>query len=85
VARLSGVVDTTSCGGEEPGTIAVVEWREDPAATMRVQAGAEHLGVSVRRVYELVDEAELPAYKNGPRIMLRPDDVEAYRRAHAGD
>ena len=78
------MMSVTRSGRERLGTMAVVEWREGPDATMRVQAGAERLSVSVRRVYELIDEAELPAYKNGPRIMLRPDDVEAYRRAHPG-
>jgi len=59
-----------------------MEWSANADATLRVQAGAERLGVSIRRAYELIDEAELPAYKNGPRIMLRPQDVEAYRRGY---
>ena len=42
------------------------------------------LGITLRTLYRLIDEGELPAYKMGRLIRLRTAEVEAYRDAHGG-
>ena len=42
------------------------------------------LGITLRTLYRLIDEGELPAYKMGRLIRLRAAEVEAYRRATGG-
>lgn len=42
------------------------------------------LGITLRTLYRLIDEGELPAYKMGRLIRLRTAEVEAYRHATGG-
>lgn len=55
--------------------------------TLRPMAGArwlstaeasERLGVTLRTLYRLVDEGQLPAYKIGRVIRLKEDDIETF-------
>ena len=45
---------------------------------------ADLLGITVRALYRLIDEGELPAYKVGRLIRLRTAEVEAWRDANGG-
>lgn len=40
------------------------------------------LGVDVRSLYRLIDEGQLPAYKDGRELLLAESDVEAYLAQH---
>ncbi|HYZ98666.1 MAG TPA: helix-turn-helix domain-containing protein [Acidimicrobiales bacterium] len=40
---------------------------------------AELLGVSIRDVYRLIDQGQLPAYRIAREIRLRAHEVEAFR------
>src|SRR3954462_14179809 len=42
---------------------------------------ARRLGVTVRTLYRLIDESELPAYKFGRVIRLQESEVEAFIKA----
>ena len=42
------------------------------------------LRITLRTLYRLIDEGELPAYKMGRLIRLRTAEVEAYRDANGG-
>jgi excisionase family DNA binding protein len=39
---------------------------------------SERLGVTLRTLYRLVDEGQLPAYKIGRVIRIKEEDVEAF-------
>ncbi len=55
---------------------------ESPESTdrwMNTRQASKCLGLPVRTVYTLIDEGQLPAYRSGSDIVLRPADVEAYR------
>ncbi|HVM21481.1 MAG TPA: helix-turn-helix domain-containing protein [Egibacteraceae bacterium] len=45
---------------------------------MSSQAAADHLGITTRTLYRLVDEGQLPAYKIGRVLRLQRTDVEAF-------
>ncbi len=49
---------------------------------INTRQAAALLGVPARELYRLVDVGELPAYKFGRDLRLRPDEVEAYKRSH---
>ncbi|MDQ1375243.1 MAG: hypothetical protein QOJ09_2581 [Actinomycetota bacterium] len=38
----------------------------------------EHLGVTLRTLYRLIDEGQLPAYKMGRLIRLKGAEVDAF-------
>lgn len=44
-------------------------------------AAAKRLGVTVRTLYRLIDESELPAYKFGRVIRLQESEVDAFIKA----
>ncbi len=50
--------------------------------TLEVRDAARQIGVPIRKLYDLIDRSELPAYKDGRNIKLRQADVDAYRRDH---
>lgn len=39
---------------------------------------SDHLGVTLRTLYRLVNEGRLPAYKIGRVIRIKEDDVERF-------
>lgn len=45
---------------------------------LSTRQAAAALGVPVRRLYRIIDEGRLPAYKFGRAIRLRRDDVDLY-------
>jgi len=45
---------------------------------MSTAAAAKRLGVTVRTLYRLIDESELPAYKFGRVIRLKEQEVDAF-------
>ena len=61
-------------------------WRgpENDGSWLNTREASRRLGLPVRTVYRLIDEGQLPAYRSGSDIGLRPDDVETYR-ASQGD
>ena len=50
---------------------------------INTRQAAALLGVAARELYRLVAVGELPAYKFGRDLRLRPDEVEAYKRSHS--
>ncbi len=54
---------------------------EDDIRWMSTGEAARRLGVTVRTLYRLIDEAELPAYKFGRVIRLKEADVEGFIEA----
>ncbi len=40
------------------------------------------LGIDVRSLYRLIDEGQLPAYKDGRDLRLAESDLEAYLAEH---
>lgn len=48
---------------------------------MSTGAAARRLGVTVRTLYRLINEAELPAYKFGRVIRLKQDEVDQFIQA----
>ena len=54
----------------------------DSEPTLEVRDAARQIGVPIRRLYDLIDRDELPAYKVGRNIKLRQSDVDAYRSEH---
>jgi excisionase family DNA binding protein len=54
---------------------------EDEIRWMSTGEAARRLGVTVRTLYRLIDEAELPAYKFGRVIRLQEGEIEAFIRA----
>ncbi|HEX3394769.1 MAG TPA: helix-turn-helix domain-containing protein [Acidimicrobiales bacterium] len=51
---------------------------EDGVHWMSTGQAARRLGVTVRTLYRLIDEAELPAYKFGRVIRLQQEEVDAF-------
>ena len=45
---------------------------------MSTAAAAQHLGLSIRKLYAAIDEGRIPAYKFGRVIRLRTDDVHRH-------
>ena len=48
---------------------------------MSTQEAAARLGVTVRTLYRLIDEGQLPAYKLGRVIRLQAEEVDAFIEA----
>ena len=48
---------------------------------MSTGEAAKRLGVTVRTLYRLIDESQLPAYKFGRVIRLQESQVEAFIEA----
>lgn len=51
---------------------------EDEISWMSTGEAAKRLGVTVRTLYRLIDESQLPAYKFGRVIRLQSSQVEAF-------
>jgi excisionase family DNA binding protein len=51
---------------------------EEEIRWMSTAAAAHRLGVTVRTLYRLINEAELPAYKFGRVIRLQENEVDAF-------
>ena len=51
---------------------------EDDIRWMSTGEAARRLGVTVRTLYRLIDESELPAYKFGRVIRLQEAEVESF-------
>ncbi|MEA2844711.1 MAG: hypothetical protein QOJ69_2382, partial [Actinomycetota bacterium] len=51
---------------------------EEEIRWMSTAAAAHRLGVTVRTLYRLINEAELPAYKFGRVIRLQEGEVDAF-------
>jgi excisionase family DNA binding protein len=51
---------------------------DDDIRWMSTGEAARRLGVTVRTLYRLIDESELPAYKFGRVIRLQEAEVEAF-------
>src|SRR5687768_18491630 len=54
---------------------------DDEIRWMSTGEAARRLGVTVRTLYRLIDESELPAYKFGRVIRLQEAEVEAFIKA----
>jgi len=54
---------------------------EDEIRWMSTGEAARRLGVTVRTLYRLIDESELPAYKFGRVIRLQEAEVEGFIKA----
>ena len=54
---------------------------DDDIRWMSTGAAARRLGVTVRTLYRLINEAELPAYKFGRVIRLQEAEVDEFIRA----
>ncbi len=54
---------------------------DDDIRWMSTGAAARRLGVTVRTLYRLIDESELPAYKFGRVIRLQEGEVESFIKA----
>ena len=54
---------------------------EDDIRWMSTGEAARRLGVTVRTLYRLIDESELPAYKFGRVIRLQEGEVESFIKA----
>ncbi len=48
-----------------------VEW-------LSTKEAARRLGVTARTLYRFIDEGDLPAYRFGRVIRLKPADIDAY-------
>lgn len=48
---------------------------------MSTASAARRLGVTVRTLYRLIDEAQLPAYKIGRVIRLKETELDAFIEA----
>lgn len=51
---------------------------DDEIRWMSTGEAAKRLGVTVRTLYRLIDEAQLPAYKFGRVIRLQEAEVDAF-------
>lgn len=51
---------------------------EDEISWMSTGEAARRLGVTVRTLYRLIDESELPAYKFGRVIRLQEAEVRSF-------
>ena len=51
---------------------------DDEIRWMSTGEAARRLGVTVRTLYRLIDESELPAYKFGRVIRLQEGEVDAF-------
>lgn len=54
---------------------------DDEIQWMSTGEAARRLGVTVRTLYRLIDEAELPAYKFGRVIRLQEGEIDAFINA----
>ena len=54
---------------------------EEDIVWMSTAEAAGRLGVTVRTLYRLIDEGELPAYKFGRVIRLQQGEVDAFIQA----
>lgn len=54
---------------------------EDEIRWMSTGEAARRLGVTVRTLYRLIDEGELPAYKFGRVIRLQENEIEQFIRS----
>lgn len=52
---------------------------------MGTRGAAAMLGVTLRTLYRLIDEGQLPAYKMGRVIRLQSEDVERFRAGGSAD
>ena len=59
----------------------LVGMSEDEISWMSTGEAAKRLGVTVRTLYRLIDESQLPAYKFGRVIRLKGSEVEAFIEA----
>lgn len=54
---------------------------DDDIQWMSTGEAARRLGVTVRTLYRLIDEAQLPAYKFGRVIRLQENEIDAFIEA----
>ncbi len=54
---------------------------DDEIQWMSTGEAARRLGVTVRTLYRLIDEAQLPAYKFGRVIRLQETEIDAFIKA----
>src|SRR5690242_12968684 len=70
---------------EEPQRVATSammrDMPDDDIRWMSTGEAARRLGVTVRTLYRLIDESELPAYKFGRVIRLQEGEVERFIQA----
>jgi len=53
----------------------------DEITWLSTKSAAEHLGLTPRTLYRLVDEGELPAFRFGRVIRLKKSDVDSFIEA----
>jgi excisionase family DNA binding protein len=54
------------------------EPREQPSPYLTVAQAAEYLQASRQRIYDLLSARRLPKYKDGSRVLIRRDDLDAH-------
>lgn len=54
---------------------------DQPPDWVSTNAAADHLGITSRTLYRLIDEGKLPAYKFGRVIRLKRAEVDAFIEA----
>jgi excisionase family DNA binding protein len=60
--------DTPAGAASKPGQ---AEW-------LSTKEAARRLGITARTLYRFIDEGDLPAYRFGRVIRLKPADIDAY-------
>jgi excisionase family DNA binding protein len=45
---------------------------------LTVAEAAEHLRCRPKRIYDLISQSRLPAHRDGSRVLLRRDQLDAY-------
>lgn len=45
---------------------------------LTVPEAAEHMRCKPKRVYDLISQSRLPAHRDGSRVLLRRDELDAY-------
>jgi excisionase family DNA binding protein len=54
---------------------------EPPFPWLDVEHAAEHLSCPRSRIYALVSVKRIPHYKDGSRLLFRPEELDAWVRA----
>lgn len=52
--------------------------REEASPYLTVAQAAKYLQASRQRVYDLLSARRLPKYKDGSRVLIRRDDLDAH-------
>lgn len=90
--NLGEVLDLVASGGETTGGVGITRLHPDDLAAiiqavrvnspwLTAQEAADYLGCSVSRVRKLCMTRELPHEKEGSRVLVHRDELDAFIRA----